>query len=54
MSDEVKTAAEAVQADALPRSYDRVHGVHTDPAISNADNEAVPKGFAKTSVGKKS
>ena len=50
MGDQVKTAAEAVEADALPR----VHEVHSDPTMLNAGNKAVPKGVAKTPVGKKS
>ncbi len=50
MGEQVKTAAEAVEADALPR----VHEVHADPATPNAGNNAVPSGFAKTSVRKKS
>lgn len=50
MGDQVKTAAEAVEADALPR----VHEVHSDPTMPNAGNKAVPKGVAKTPVGKKS
>jgi len=50
MGDQVKTAAEAVEADALPR----VHEVHADPATPNAGNNAVPRGVAKTPVQKKS
>jgi hypothetical protein len=50
MGDEVMTAAEAHEADAMPR----VHEVHTDPAIPNAGNKAVPKGVAKTPVTRKS
>jgi hypothetical protein len=50
MGDQVKTAAEAVEADAIPR----VHEVHTDPTRPNAGNKAVPKGVAKTPVGNKS
>lgn len=50
MGDQVKTAAEAVEADALPR----VHEVHSDLTMPNAGNKAVPKGVAKTPVGKKS
>lgn len=49
MGDDVKTAAEAVEADALPR----VHEVHSDPAMPNAGDKAVPKGVAKTPVQKK-
>lgn len=50
MGDEVKTAAEAIEADALPR----VHEVHSDPAMPNAGDKAVPKGVAKTPIQKKS
>ena len=50
MGDEVKTAAEAVEADARPR----VHEVHADPATPNAGNNPVPSGVAKTPVQKKS
>ena len=50
MCEQVKTAAEAVEADALPR----VHEVHTDPATPNAGNNAVSSGFSKTPVQKKS
>ena len=50
MGDQVKTAAEAVEADALPRA----HEVHSDLTMPNAGNKAVPKGVAKTPVGKKS
>ena len=50
MCEQVKTAAEAVAADALPR----VHEVHADSATPNAGNNAVPSGFAKTPVQKKS
>lgn len=50
MGDQVKTAAEAIEADALPR----VHEVHADPAAPNAAHKTVPKGVAKTPVGKKS
>ena len=49
MGDQVKTAAEAVEADALPR----VHEVHADPATLNAGNNAVPSGVAKTPLQKK-
>jgi|TARA_B110000908_G_scaffold158887_1_gene200539 hypothetical protein len=50
MGDEVKTAAEAIEADALPR----VHEVHSDPAMPNAGDKAVPRGVAKTPIQKKS
>ena len=50
MCEQVKTAPEAVEADALPR----VHVVHADSATPNDGNNAVPSGFAKTPVQKKS
>ena len=49
MGDRVKTAAEAIEADALPR----IHEVHADPATPNAGNNGVPSGVAKTLVQKK-
>ena len=50
MCEQFKTAAEAVEADAQPS----VHEVHADSATPNAGNNAVPSGFAKTPVQKKS
>lgn len=50
MGDQVKTAAEAEEADAMPR----IHEVHSDPDAPNAGHKAVPKGVAKTPVQKKS
>lgn len=49
-SDQVKTAAKAVEGGALPR----VHEVHADLATPNAGNNAVSSGVAKTPVQKKS
>jgi hypothetical protein len=50
MGDDIKTAAEAEEAAAMPR----VHEVHSDPSKPNAAKKPVPKGVAKTPVGKKS
>lgn len=50
MGDQVKTAAEAAEAAALPR----VHEVHADPDAPNAGHKSVPKGVAKTPVQQKS
>jgi hypothetical protein len=50
MGDQVKTTAEAVESNALPR----VHEVHSDPATPNAGEKQVPKGVAATPVQKKS
>ncbi|AXI45308.1 hypothetical protein C1J03_04200 [Sulfitobacter sp. SK012] len=50
MTDQIKTAAEAFEADALPR----VHEVHTDPDKANASNVKVPNAVANTPVKSKS
>ncbi|MEP1522571.1 DUF6173 family protein [Ascidiaceihabitans sp.] len=50
MGEQVKTAAEAEEADALPK----VHEVHADPKAKNAAQKPVPDGVKKTPVGKKS
>ena len=51
MSDkDINTAAEAVEADALPRQ----HEVHSDPNARNAANQPVPKGVKKTPAAQKS
>jgi len=50
MGDQIKTAAEAAEAHALPR----VHEVHTNPAEKNAADQPVPKGVAGKSVEQKS
>ncbi|MEX0367138.1 MAG: DUF6173 family protein [Ruegeria sp.] len=50
MNDEIKTAAEAVEADALPRA----HEVHCDPDARNAADQPVPKGVSKTPAAQKS
>jgi len=49
-SDAIKTAAEAYEADALPR----LHEVHTDPDQRNAAQQSVPKGMTNTPVSRKS
>ena len=50
MNDEIKTAAEAVEADALPRRHD----VHCGPEAKQPAQQAVPKGVAATPVAQKS
>jgi hypothetical protein len=50
MDDDIKTAAEAEEAAAMPRA----HEVHSDPDQPNVGKKPVPKGAAKTPVGKKS
>ena len=50
MDDLIKTAAEAVEADALPR----MHEVHSDPDAKNATDQPLPKGMAGKSVAQKS
>lgn len=50
MEDLIKTAAEAVEADALPR----MHEVHSDPDAKNATDQPLPKGIAGKSVAQKS
>lgn len=50
MDNEIRTAAELVEADALPCIYE----VHDDPARRNACDQTVPKGVTKTPVTQKS
>ena len=50
MEDLIKTAAEAVEADALPR----MHEVHSDPEARNAKDQPLPKGITDKSVAQKS
>ncbi|WP_299151952.1 DUF6173 family protein [uncultured Tateyamaria sp.] len=50
MDNTIKTAAEAVEAEALPRR----HEVHSDPKARNAADQPVPKGVSKTPAAKKS
>ncbi|GGX53491.1 hypothetical protein GCM10007385_21950 [Tateyamaria omphalii] len=50
MTEEIKTAAEAVEAEALPRA----HEVHCDPDARNAADQPVPKGVSKTPTEQKS
>ncbi|MFD2740222.1 DUF6173 family protein [Sulfitobacter aestuarii] len=50
MSDEIRTAAEAYEADALPRLYE----AHTDPERTRAQDREVPKCVSDTPVSKKS
>lgn len=50
MGDQIKTAAEAFEAHALPR----VHEVHTDPAARNAADQAVPERVSGKPVAQKS
>lgn len=42
MGDQIETAAEAIEANALPR----VHEVHYDPTTRNAKDQPVPKGVS--------
>ena len=50
MDDKIETAAEAAEADALPRR----HEVHADPDQPKVQDAAIPKGVAKTPVKEKS
>ena len=50
MDDQINTAAEAVEASALPR----VHEVHNDPDAKNAQDQPLPKGVAGKPVNQKS
>ncbi|WP_299281055.1 DUF6173 family protein [uncultured Tateyamaria sp.] len=50
MDETIKTAAEAVEADALPRR----HEVHADPNARNAADQPMPKGVSKTPTAQKS
>ncbi|WP_415921362.1 DUF6173 family protein [Tateyamaria sp. SN6-1] len=50
MGEEIKTAAEAAEAAAMPRQ----HEVHSDPKARNAADQPVPAGVKKTPASKKS
>lgn len=50
MDDKINTAAEAAEADALPRC----HEVHSDPATPNISQAQVPKAVKKTPAAQKS
>ncbi len=50
MDNEIRTAAEAFEADALPRLYE----CHSDPDQKNARDQKVPKSVTDTPVTKKS
>ena len=50
MGNEIKTVAEAAEANAIPR----VHEVHTDPDAKNAQDQKLPKGVAGKPVEQKS
>ncbi len=50
MGDEIMTAAEAVEADALPK----MHEVHTDPKQRKASGQKVPKGVTDKPASQKS
>lgn len=50
MDDQIKTAAEAAEANAMPR----VHEVHTDPKVKNSKDQKLPKGVAGKPVAQKS
>ena len=50
MPDEIRTAAEAFEADALPRLYE----VHRDPKQKNAKDQQVPRGMTQKPATQKS
>ena len=50
MGENIQTAAEAAEADALPR----MHEVHADPSMPNAAKKPVPKGVTETPAANKS
>lgn len=50
MDDQIKTTAEAVEAEALPRC----HEVHTDPDTPNVASKPVPASVKKTPTAQKS
>ncbi|NNK17380.1 MAG: hypothetical protein HKP51_10810 [Sulfitobacter sp.] len=50
MDDMIKTAAEAIEADALPRMYE----AHSDPDQRNAAQQAIPKCVTDKPVSQKS
>lgn len=50
MDDLIKTAAEAAEADAMPR----MHEVHSDPECRNAKERPLPKAIADKPVDQKS
>lgn len=50
MENEIKTTAEASEADVLPKR----HEVHADPDRPNVKDAPIPKGVAKTPVQQKS
>lgn len=50
MDKKIKTAAEAFEADALPKAYE----VHADPTRPNAGDQPLPQGVAAKPVAQKS
>ena len=50
MDDEIKTAAEAIEAETLPRLYE----VHTDPKRSTAADQKMPAAITRKPVAQKS
>lgn len=50
MDDKIETAAEQIEADALPK----VHEVHTDDTVARVRTQTIPNAVAKTPVAKKS
>ncbi len=50
MGDEIRTTAEAVEADVMPRLYE----VHCDPDATNANDQPLPKNMQAASASKKS
>jgi hypothetical protein len=50
MGDDIRTAAEAIEADALPK----MHEVHSDPAQRKASGQKLPKGVTDKPASQKS
>jgi hypothetical protein len=50
MDDTIRTTAEAIEADVMPRLYE----VHSDPDVASATDRPVPKGMTQTPASKKS
>ncbi|MCR8826090.1 DUF6173 family protein [Pseudosulfitobacter koreensis] len=50
MDDDIRTTAEAIEADVMPRLYE----VHCDPKATNANDQPLPKGMQAKPQGKKS
>lgn len=50
MDDQIKTTAEAIEADVMPRLYE----VHSNPDAANAKDQPVPKGMTGKPASQKS